>query len=108
MIATPPPPPARLQVVAQEFSLALSRPRIRAGEAVIELVNGGQDAHDLRLERVGSSQADAWPVVQPGGHADLEVALRPGRYVLWCGLPGHRELGMQAVLVVTRPRRGGR
>ena len=42
-----PPPPARVQVVAQEFRYALSRQTIKAGPAIIELRNAGEDAHDL-------------------------------------------------------------
>jgi hypothetical protein len=102
VIAVPlsPPPPARVQVVAQEFRYALSRRTILAGEAVIELVNGGQDAHDLRMRRVGGTRVYRWPTVQPGQHADREYRLLPGRYVLWCAIDHHRERGMHAVLVV--------
>ena len=108
MIATT-PPPARVQVVAQEFRFSLSRLRVRAGYVVIELVNAGQDAHDLELQRVGGSRIVSWPTLQPGQHLDRELRLQPGRYSLWCSLPGHRALGMQAVLVVSRttPKRPG-
>ena len=99
------PPPARVQVVAQEFRLSLSRLHVRAGRVVVELVNAGEDAHDLRLRRVGGTRVVAWPTLRPGAHLDRGLTLRPGRYSLWCGLPGHRKLGMQAVLVVTPPRR---
>lgn len=100
--ATPPPPPARVQVVAQEFRFSLSRLRIKAGWAIIELHNLGQDAHDLRMRRVGGTRVYAWPVVQPGGAVDEEYKLRPGTYRLWCGVANHRELGMTATLVVRR------
>ena len=56
MILAPPPPPARVQVVAQEFRYALSRQTIKAGWAIIELRNQGQDAHDLRMRRVGGKR----------------------------------------------------
>lgn len=95
-------PPARLQVVAREFSFALSRPKLKAGSAIVELVNLGQDAHDLRLRRVGGTRTYAIPVVQAGRHAALRARLRPGRYRLWCSVADHRALGMRAVLVVHR------
>jgi hypothetical protein len=101
--AAPPSPPARVQVVAREFSFALSRQRIRAGLAIIELRNAGQDAHDLRMKKSGGGKrVYAWPVTQPGGVIDREFRLTPGRYVLYCSLPGHRARGMQAVLLVRR------
>ncbi len=102
MIASPPPPPARVQVVAREFRFQLSRTHVLAGEAIVELVNAGEDAHDLRLRRVGTKRTIRFPVVEAGGHVDKDVRLRAGRYVLWCGLPGHRERGMRAVLVVRK------
>jgi hypothetical protein len=103
-----PPPPARVQVVAQEFRLSLSRRRVRAGTVVVELVDAGQDAHDLRLQRTGGGRVFSWPTLRPGGHLDRELKLRPGRYSLWCSLPGHRALGMEAVLVVTRAKPSAR
>ena len=96
------PPPARVQVVAQEFRYSLSRQTIKAGWAVIELRNAGEDAHDLRLRRVEGTRVYVWPVSQPGTVVDRTVKLLPGRYRLYCGVANHRTLGMQATLVVKR------
>jgi plastocyanin len=95
-------PPARVQVVAKEFSLSLSRPSVKAGPAIVELANFGQDAHDLRLQRVGGAKVYGTPIVQPGAIHDLSLRLLPGRYRLWCSLGNHRALGMVATLVVRR------
>jgi hypothetical protein len=95
-------PPSRLQVVAREFSFALSRQRLRAGPAIVELVNFGEDAHDLRLRRVGGTRIQSIGVVLPGGHAALRARLAPGRYVLWCSIADHRARGMHATLAVRR------
>jgi hypothetical protein len=100
--ALPPPPPARVQVVAQEFRYSLSRQTIKAGWAIVELRNGGEDAHDLRMQRVGGTRVYAWPDVEPGGVLDEQFKLLPGTYRLWCGVADHRELGMTATLVVRR------
>jgi hypothetical protein len=97
-----PPPPARVQVVAQEFRLAPSRRRIYAGSAIIELANFGEDAHDLRLQRVGGTKVWGWPLVQSGAVADRTVALVPGTYRMWCSVGGHRALGMTATLKVVK------
>ena len=94
------PPPARVQVVAQEFRYALSRQTIKAGWAVIELRNAGEDAHDLHLRRVGGKRVYVWPVTQAGNVVDREVKLLPGTYRLYCGVANHRALGMRATLVV--------
>ncbi len=95
-------PISRVQVVAREFSLSLSRPSVKAGPAIVELANFGQDAHDLRLERVGGTRVYGTRVVQPGAVYDLSLRLLPGRYRLWCSLGNHRALGMVATLVVKR------
>lgn len=102
IVATPTSPPARVQVVAREFSLTLSRRTIKSGKAIIELANFGEDAHDLRLERVGGTKVYAWPVAQSGDVEDKTLDLGPGRYRLWCSLANHRALGMVATLVVVR------
>lgn len=102
MIAAAPPPPARVQVVAREFSFVLSRQAVRAGWATIELRNAGEDAHDLRMRRVGGTRVYAWPLTQAGAVADETFRLRPGRYILYCDVANHRALGMTATFVVTR------
>lgn len=100
MIAAPLPPPARVQVVAQEFRFSLSRTAIKRGRAVIELRNLGQDAHDLRLRRIGGTRVYVWPVAQPGQTIDKELRLLPGTYRLTCGVANHAQLGMVATLHV--------
>jgi len=105
--STPPPPPpgtpspARLLVTAREYSLALSRPQIPAGDAIVQLDNRGQDPHDLAI-RHGAGPASALIAETPS----LQVATAPraplaaGTYTLFCDLPGHAALGMQATLTV--------
>ena len=95
-------PPGRLQVVAKEFSFTLSRQKLKPGPAIVELVNFGQDAHDLRLRRVGGTRTYRIATVQPGQHARLRLRLLLGRYRLWCSIANHRALGMQATLRVSR------
>jgi len=94
------PPPARLQVSADEFSLALSRSSIGNGPAIVELVNFGEDDHDLALRRVGGTRTFRIGVVHPGQTGSLEARLRPGRFTLWCTLADHRARGMRATLNV--------
>jgi plastocyanin len=96
------PAPAQLQVVAHEYSFTLSRLHVKAGPAVIELANFGQDPHDLRVQRQGARHVAGLGVVAPGKRAELSLRLPPGRYSLWCAVANHRQLGMRATLVVTR------
>ncbi len=100
------PAPARLQVSADEFSLALSRTSLKSGPAIVELVNYGEDDHDLAVRRIArGAKTYRIGIVHPGETGDLEARLRPGSYRLWCTLAGHRARGMSATLRVRAPVR---
>ncbi len=93
---------AYVQVVEKEWSLVLSRQRIRSGQAIVEAVNFGMDAHNLALRRaVPGAKVVRLPTIDHGEHVDRTLRLAAGRYTLWCTLPGHRGRGMAATLVVT-------
>ncbi len=94
------PAPARLQVGADEFRYSLSRQSIKAGPAIVELANFGEDEHDLRLRRVGGTRTYRIGKVRPGGLGELEARFLPGRFQLWCSLADHRARGMRATLLV--------
>ena len=96
------PAPARLQVGAEEFGYTLSRRSIKAGPAIVQLVNFGEDEHDLRLRRAGGTRVYRIGKVRPGKVGELQARFLPGRFTLWCSLAGHRKRGMSATLVVRR------
>ena len=92
--------PSRLLVEAREFNLVLSRGSVKAGDAIVQLANRGEDPHDLRLRRVGGRGGGVVAETLPGEVGEWSGRLRRGRYRLWCTLEGHRALGMRAVLRV--------
>lgn len=92
--------PARVQVGADEFGYALSRRSIKAGPAIVQLANFGEDEHDLRLRRAGGTRTYRIGTVSPGGVGELEARFLPGRFSLWCSLADHRARGMRATLLV--------
>jgi hypothetical protein len=94
--------PSRLFVNAKEFSLILSRQRLAPRAARIQLYNGGEDAHDLRLKRVGGTRTLRIAETDPGEVTELRTILRSGRWKLWCSLPGHAAAGMRATVRVRR------
>ena len=100
-LAAAAPPPARIQVSADEFGLTLSRASIRRGSAIVELVDFGEDDHDLALRRSGGTRTYRIVLVHPGETGELEARLRAGRYLLWCTLADHSARGMRATLRVT-------
>jgi len=95
--------PSRVQVSAKEFWFALSRSKVVEGPAIVELVNFGEDPHDMRIRRVvGGTKTYRTPLVQPGAYFDLSLKLLPGRYKLWCAVANHEALGMKAFLTVKK------
>jgi hypothetical protein len=92
--------PARLLVEAREFNLTLSRARIKPGAAIVQMVNRGQDPHDLAFQRIGGGKRRAIDKTLPGDLGEWDGRLRKGRYRLFCTLEGHRALGMRATLRV--------
>jgi hypothetical protein len=94
--------PAQLGVQASEYHLVLSRGSVKAGPALIQLQNLGQDPHDLRLRRIGGKRTYAIALTNPGQRRTTSLKLLPGRYRLWCSVANHAQLGMQAVLRVVR------
>jgi hypothetical protein len=93
--------PQRMQVTENEWSLVLSRQKLKPGRAVIEVFNLGQDAHDLVLQRKAKGAAAvAVPKLDHFMRRQVSVKLVTGVYTLWCSLPRHRERGMVATLRV--------
>jgi hypothetical protein len=95
--------PSRLLVTGREYSLSLSRPKVKAGQAIVQLYDYGEDPHNLVLQRVGSNRQFTTGVVEPGDTGEVRLKLRKGsRYQLWCSLADHAQRGMTASLRTTR------
>jgi hypothetical protein len=94
--------PARVQAKSDEYSIVLSRQKVPTGLVKIELVNFGEDPHDLRLKRIGGTHTYVIPKTLSGDRAIRTFRLRAGRYHVWCAISGHRAKGMHAMLRVTR------
>jgi hypothetical protein len=94
-------PPNRMLVRATEYNLTLSRAEIGPGPALIQLYDGGEDAHNLQIQAQKGGKTYAVPEVEPGETGSVELRLHKGvRYRLWCSLQNHRQLGMNAKLRV--------
>ncbi len=97
------PAPARVQVTASEFELVLSRQSVKQGRAIVQLVNLGEDPHDLAIRRIAAgARTYRTKVVAPGGVANVSLRLYPGRYRVWCGVGDHHARGMHATFTVRR------
>jgi uncharacterized cupredoxin-like copper-binding protein len=89
-------------VGAREFRLSVYRSRVRAGEVRFNLVNYGEDAHDLVVRDRGGRIRGRSEEVRPGRRTTLALRLGRGGYRLSCDVADHAERGMRAALKVVR------
>jgi plastocyanin len=99
-------PTSRLGVRGTEFSLVLTRAKLPPGPALVQFQNAGEDPHDLRLRRVGTTRETGTGEVGSGDVTSFSVGWlkRRSAYRLWCSLPNHSDWGMEATLRVGRRR----
>jgi uncharacterized cupredoxin-like copper-binding protein len=69
------------------------------GVYTFHVVNKGKAPHNLTIEGPGVKNAHTKNLA-PGESADLSVQLRTGTYDLYCSIPGHKQLGMDAKLSI--------
>ena len=98
------PFPTRVQVTSTEFRLTMSRVVVPGGRVRFELVNRGEDPHDLKIRRIGGKYTYTIPEILPGERSTKTLRLTRGQYHVWCAIAGHRDWGMRATLRVV-PRR---
>ena len=106
VLATPATAAARPTAVGvgeREWRIALYRPWVPAGLVKFNVKNFGEDGHDFVVRNARGITRARLPELGAGETASVTARLmRRGRYTVYCSLPGHRELGMRAVLEVRR------
>ena len=70
--------PTRMQVVADEYSLVLSRTSVPNKRVRIELANFGEDPHNLKVRRIGGMRTFTIGETPPGEQTTKTFDLRPG------------------------------
>jgi plastocyanin len=98
----PEPPPGT--VTMREYEFQPNDASIRSGQA-LSVVNDGEIAHNLTIEREPAGETIAEPLATtgsflPGGRKRLRIDLPPGTYRMICTVPGHDDLGMLGTLHV--------
>jgi uncharacterized cupredoxin-like copper-binding protein len=71
----------------------------RAGTVTITMTNMSPLEHDVAVAE-GTKVLGATPVFK-GGKMKLTLKLKPGKYVFYCTVPGHRQAGMEGTLNVS-------
>ena len=88
-----------VRAIEDEFSIKLERGNdLKTGRYRFEAVNRGKIEHDLAAEGQGIEKKT--DLIAPGDEATLEVDLKPGKYKLYCTVPGHEQSGMKTDVTV--------
>jgi uncharacterized cupredoxin-like copper-binding protein len=89
-----------LTLSESEFKISPANATVaKAGTVTITVKNTGAITHALSIQMPSGTVSTSH--IAPGATATLTVnAMMPGKYVFFCPIPGHRQAGMQGVLVV--------
>ena len=110
----------RMAVTLLEYQIIPERMDVPAGEVTFDVVNTGEEVHELIVIKSDMDTAalppsnvkdevdegaigefiGAFEDVQTAGSASGPLTLSPGRYILLCNLTGHYKGGMVTTLQV--------
>jgi uncharacterized cupredoxin-like copper-binding protein len=91
------PAATKVPVSETEFKITLGSTDLKAGEITFEVKNVGKIPHDLAIKET----SDKTKEIPAGGTAELKVTLKPGKYELYCTIPGHEAAGMKLNITVS-------
>jgi uncharacterized cupredoxin-like copper-binding protein len=93
------PKPQTVPVTETEFKITLPSTTLKAGEITFQVKNAGTIDHDLVI--TGNGVTAGTPRFPGGQTQTLKVTLKPGKYKLFCSVPGHEQAGMLQNISVT-------
>jgi uncharacterized cupredoxin-like copper-binding protein len=96
---TPKPQAQTITVKETEFKITVPSTKLKAGPVKFDVQNAGHIEHDLVI--TGNGVTAGTPRFNGGQSKMLKVTLKPGTYDVFCSVPGHKQLGMDAKLTVT-------
>jgi uncharacterized cupredoxin-like copper-binding protein len=98
---TGPPPSTGTPVTAteREFEITLSRTSFTPGTYTFTIKNVGTLKHDLIFDGPGLNDVGS-SLLLPGSTGSLTVTLAAGTYDVFCGVPGHKAMGMDLHIAV--------
>jgi uncharacterized cupredoxin-like copper-binding protein len=85
---------------ATEFLYKPGQGTAHAGEVVFVVRNEGAIEHNFVIQNAAKKNVAEIAVIEPGTSTEVRAAVAAGTYTIFCSLPGHREAGMVATLVV--------
>ncbi|MGH2453516.1 MAG: cupredoxin domain-containing protein [bacterium] len=94
--ATPP----TVQIKAEEFRFTPKDVTLRPGEVIFSVKNDGAIEHNFAIEDSTGKKVAGIASILPEKTDQLRVTLRPGKFVIVCDLPGHKDAGMRGTLTI--------
>jgi plastocyanin len=108
--STPEPEANAVSITANDhtnpYGYAPSRKTVKSGDLTVQLINAGEDEHNMDMEKVGPGNSPEGPIVvavsaaSKGASTPTTVDVEPGTYRMWCTLPGHAAKGMETTITV--------
>jgi uncharacterized cupredoxin-like copper-binding protein len=93
----PVPGAPEVEILARDFTFSPTEVAVPAGATVnLVLMNDGDLAHDITIPAVGFRVA-----ALPGTRVSASLTAGPGEYEFFCSVAGHRDAGMEGVIVAT-------
>jgi uncharacterized cupredoxin-like copper-binding protein len=84
-----------VHVDESEFNIDTKKD-LKAGKITFEVENDGKLPHDFAIKGGKKTR-----LIQPGADTKLIVDLKPGKYHLYCSVPGHEAAGMKIDVTVS-------
>jgi len=108
----------QLDVAIGDYWFKASRVRLRAGIYLFKARNYGVESHDIMIERTpikltepGAPIDSAAPYgldgLDPGMTKTRKIMLTPGKWELFCSIPGHYQAGQRESITVYGPMPSG-
>lgn len=93
-------------ITADELAFSVDRIELGPGQPAVNVALTSADIpHDLVVDEIGFHLAADPGETVVGGLEGIRFG-KPGTYVAYCSVPGHREAGMEMKIVVTAPSGG--
>ena len=91
-----------IKITMKEFSFTPKSVTVAGGQVRFVLTNGGTIEHDFMIDALGVNSG----IIKPGATVTVPAAGKPplvlkkGTYQAYCMVPGHKDIGMIATIVV--------
>ena len=99
--SSPTPAPAGAQqVTLSDFKITPASVTVSGGAVTLLVKSAGPTPHNLFIADASGKVVARSRDLNAGQSDTLHATLAPGMYMMYCDIPGHKSLGMQAMLMV--------